>query len=182
MFKSIRGAFRCSLCINSVHRVKWRPDSVSPPGGSVDLCLYPLHVFNHAGVNAVHPLTPTLLRPPPGHQPKHHPPPADPVLHDKRPPAVPQAGVPPPLEEAGAEHVFGDVVADGARGVAGLTLVLRNYRQLHVLQEVRGQRGGRGRGRRGRVKVGDPPPGNYTQRVGRWSRRVPLKNTQTGHR
>lgn len=102
------------------------------------MTLYPLHIFGYSGVDSIHSPTPALLRSAPGYQPKHRPPPADLVLHHKRTPAVPQAGVPPPLEEAGTEHVVSDVVADGAGGVARLTLGLGDHRQLHILQEVRG--------------------------------------------
>lgn len=111
---------------------------VSPLGGSLKVALYPLHIFNHSGVDAIQPLATAILWPPPGHQPKHHPPLADLVYHHKCPPAVPQAGVPTPFEEASAEHVVSDVVADGARGVTRLTLVLRHHWQLHILKEVRG--------------------------------------------
>lgn len=155
----------------------------------MEVVLYPLHVFNHSGVDSVHSLTPTLLWPTPGHQPEHHPPPADLVLHHKRPPAVPQAGVPPTLIETGAEHVVGDVVAEGARGVAGLALVLRHHWQFDVLQEVRGhpQVGGRCRvrghgggvtGGGGDVRVGDAPTSNNTQRVRERSRGVILGNAK----
>ncbi|KAG7225958.1 hypothetical protein INR49_018559, partial [Caranx melampygus] len=112
--------------------------AVSPLGGSLKVALYPLHVFNHSSVDTIQPLATAILWPPPRHQPKHHPPLADLVLHHKRPPAVPQAGVPTPFEEASAEHVVSDVVADGARGVTCLTLILRNHWQFHILKEVRG--------------------------------------------
>lgn len=129
-----------------------RSVSSSPPGGNLNTALNPVQVFLHPGVDAVHPLTAAVLGPGPGHQAEHGPPP--PRLHHERPPAVPQAGVSPTLEETRTKHVVCDVVADGAGSVAGLTFVLRDHWQLHVLQEVRGQRG------RGGGSVGDPPTSN----------------------
>lgn len=151
------------------------PASASPPGGSMQLHLDPLHILGHSGVDAIHSLAAAVFWPAPRHQPEHCPPLAAPVLHDKCSPTVPQAGVLPPLEEAGTEHFVCDVVGDRAWGVARLALVLRHHGQLHILQEVRGQpkvrnQSGRGAwwrgGRGGRdVQVGDSPTSNYTQWV-----------------
>lgn len=87
---------------------------VWPSGGAAELLLNPRDILGNPGVYTIYPLTAAVFGATPGHQAKHCPLPADPVLHHKRAPAVAQAGVAPALKEAGAEHVVGDVVASGA--------------------------------------------------------------------
>ena len=137
------------------------------------MALQPGHVVGNSGVDAVNALAATLLRPPPGHQALGDPPPRVGVLHHKRTPAVPQAGVSPPFEEARTEHVFRDVVLPVARGVAGPALLLVHHRQLHILQDVGALAQVRGRGVvHGDVGVGDAPARDQAERVGLGKRAV----------
>lgn len=143
------------------------PAKLWPSGGATELLLNPWHVLGHPGVYTVHPLAAAVLGTTPGHQAKHCPPLADPVLHHKRSPTVAKAGVASALKEPGAEHVVCDVVAAGARCVTCSALLLGHHWQLDILQEVRGDAQIRWKHRRwgGGVDGGDAPARYHAQRV-----------------
>lgn len=114
------------------------PAMLWPSGVNAQLLLNPRDVLGHTGVYTVNSLAAAVLGAAPGHQAKHCPPPADPILHHKRSPTVAQAGVASALKEPGAKHVVCDVVAARARCIACSALLLSHHRQPDVLQEVRG--------------------------------------------